>query len=279
VKRPSQPSHQLPLALGGSDFPAPVRTTARANKARHRLPVLQPDLIADKGFASTATAGVPRTRADCPVERPCKYVRCRYNLLMEDAETRAGRPGLSHVPRDARGLTLPTQGSAGAERPGTTLRPAWLKVRGLEIEREVRVSIWVSDTSIELTETRNSMLDYWLSRLHIGEPVLVFDDDTGTMVAKARLELRGLVLDRALPESTFLAVLTRVRGVSSCTLDEIDRRGRHTNEQAGDCIGRHRTLAARVLGKATATATRKAREMGMTREELMEGLRGLSASS
>lgn len=35
--------------------------------------------------------GVPRTRADCPVERPCPYVRCEWNLWMVDGRDRPGR--------------------------------------------------------------------------------------------------------------------------------------------------------------------------------------------
>ena len=93
--------------------------------------------------------GVPKTRADCPMQRPCPHL-CRHNLLVEDAEHRAGRPGLSSVPRDARGWTLPVEGDAGEDRPGTTLRPAWLQVRGLELERELYNG--------ELSDLRNALL-------------------------------------------------------------------------------------------------------------------------
>lgn len=80
------------------------------------------------------TPGVPATRADCPPERHttgCPYVRCRYHLWRIDGGAdgeRPGRPGLSSVPRDQRGLTTRMLGEAGdLERPGTTLIPRWLE--------------------------------------------------------------------------------------------------------------------------------------------------------
>ncbi len=250
--------------------------STKASKARRSsvLRVLQADLIPDGTFRSQAVAGVPATRADCPVVRPCPHVRCRHHLFLEDAEHRAGRPGLSSVPRDSRGRTLHTTGEAGAARAGTTLRPSWLVVRGLEIEREVKVSVWVGPDGVELNETSEGTLGYWMARLHEDEPVLVFDDDTGQMVAKAHVKDGAVVLDRELPESTFLVVLTRVREVSSCALD---LKGKHSNEQVGDAIGRHRTLAARIVKGALGKAIEVAAGMGMSADELLVGLRELGA--
>lgn len=35
--------------------------------------------------------GVPATRGDCPVSRPCGHVRCEWNLWMVDGRDRPGR--------------------------------------------------------------------------------------------------------------------------------------------------------------------------------------------
>lgn len=74
-------------------------------------------------------AGVPRTRADCPDTSvaPCAHIQCRYHLYRVDPCDRAGRPGLSSVPRDAHGHTRSEAGSLGTERAGTTLEPMWLR--------------------------------------------------------------------------------------------------------------------------------------------------------
>ena len=248
------------------------KISKRASKAR-RLPVIQPELIADHAFMPVR--GVPATRAQCPTERPCPHM-CRWNLLIEDADTRAGRPGLASVPRDERGLTIATEGHVGNARPGTTLRPAWLTYRGLEVERECKVYV---ERDYTMVSVRTGALAYWLERLHVGEPVLVFDDDTADLVAKADLTADGLKLDRDLPERVFVSssalVLTRVRGVSSCALDEIDRRGKMSNEQVGDCIGRHRTLVGREVRKALGKAVRIAEGFGMSEGDLLSGLREL----
>ena len=182
---------------------------------------------------------------------------------------------MANVPRDSRGLTLPSAGAAGQQRPGTTLRPAWLHVRGLELEREVKVYA----AEGELLEVRNGTLDYWLARLHVGEAVLAFNDNA-ELIAKGRSRAAGeLEFDRALPVGTSSAVvLTRVRGVASCALDEIEKRGEMSNEQVGDAIGRHRTLTARIVPKAFEKAKRVAAEMfGMSEADLLRGLRELGA--
>jgi len=50
---------------------------------------------------------VPATRADCPTERPCGHVRCRFHLWRVDGHDRRGRR------------------TADGKHPATTLRPAW----------------------------------------------------------------------------------------------------------------------------------------------------------
>jgi hypothetical protein len=252
------------------------RISRRAHKKRSRLPVLQPRLpVWDSTFA--AAAGVPATRGDCPTAGYCPHVRCRYHLALETGEHRAGRPGLSSVPRDAQGRTLPVCGDAGEATAGTTLRPTWLQVRGMEIEREVKVYV-SADGSMH--EVRMGTLDYWLARLHVGEPVLVFDDDA-VLIAKAKRLADGtLAMDRALPErvvqSAAAVVLTRVRAVESCAL-EVAGRGMNTNTQTGDALGKHRTLMARYVRRALAKAVRVAAQMGMTEGDLLRGLRELGA--
>jgi hypothetical protein len=265
--------------LPGLDYigrAAAISKRASKERRRKRLPVLQPELIADRGFEPQA--GVPRTRSQCPTSRPCPFVRCRWNLFMEDADHRAGRPGLSNVKRDSKGLTMSQPGDAGTDRPGTTLRPGWLKYKGLEVEREVRAYIHAGPEGVDLYETTHGAMDHWLRFTRPGEPVLVFDDDTSGVVARAQVMQDGRVkMDRELPESTFMVVLTRVRAVASCALDEIDRCGRLTNEQTGNALARHRTLIARENKRALEKAIRVAATMGMTAEDLLRGLRELGA--
>ena len=148
----------------------------QAKRVRYRLPVVQPALIADHGF--NPVGGVPKNRGECPTTGYCPHVRCRMHLAMEDAEHRAGRPGLANVPRDEKGLTLPSRGSAGHERSGTTLRPTWMRLRGVELEREVKVWLHPDEDGLHVYESQHGAMDYWLARLHIGETVLVINDES-----------------------------------------------------------------------------------------------------
>lgn len=260
---------QLPLP-----FDPVTAITRRANQIskkaskerRLHLPVLQTELIADRGF--NPVEGVPRTRADCPTARPCPHVRCRHHLFLETTEHRAGRPGLSSVPRDANGCVLPVSGKAGTDRPGTTLRPGWLRYRLLELERECKA--YVHDG--ELHEVRHGTLDYWLRYLRMGEPVLVFDDDTVEVVARAELTQDGLKMDRALPAETFMVVLTRVRDVSSCALDLAREGHPMSNEEVGSAVARHRTLVAREVKRAAG----RLKAVGTDLRDLIDG-RGSTA--
>jgi hypothetical protein len=51
---------------------------------------------------------VPASRDECPTERACGHIRCRWHLWRVDSADRPGRP---HKGR----------------RPGTTIRAAWLE--------------------------------------------------------------------------------------------------------------------------------------------------------
>jgi hypothetical protein len=201
-----------------------------------------------------------------------------------DADNRAGRPGLANVPRDAQGLTLAAPGDAGEDRPGTTLRPGWLKVRGLELEREVKVYVTKTETGYELTELRNGTLDYWLRHTHAGEPLLAYDTvtlglgDEPLLLSKAELTAdRQVRFDCELPEyvinGSSALLLRRVRHVSSCALDEIDRNGKMSNEQTGDAIARHRTLVGREVRAALKKACEAAEEQGMSVEDFLGALK------
>ena len=75
-------------------------------------------------------SAVPYSRGDCPTEKPCPHVRCRYHLWRVDGGengTRAGRPGLAAVPRNESGLTISVSGKIEGKRAGTTLEARWLE--------------------------------------------------------------------------------------------------------------------------------------------------------
>lgn len=258
------------LDLGPSFTQRANQISKRASKQRRsaRLRVLQPALsLPDDTFRNQATAGVPATRADCPTGY-CPHVRCRWHLALETAEHRAGRPGLSSVPRDSSGLTLSTPGHAGDARPGSTLRPSWLTERGLHLEREVVVYV---TEEYELLELKVGALSHWLSRMHEGEAIEAYDTETlglgdePLLVARAHLRGGRIAFDRELPEYVIRGWqglrLVRVRETPSCALDEVERLGKMTNEEVGDALGRHRTLIA----KETKSALRKAIEEGKRR--------------
>ena len=225
------------------------------------LPLQQPKFL--------PVVGVPKTRAECPdtAVQPCCYLRCKFHLHRVDADTRAGRPGLSHVPRDARGWTLPVEGRAGEERAGTTAEPRWL-----ELERYCKV--WVErdgDTIVAVNAIREGEWDQFFAALHPDEPVEAVDG-SGVVVARARIgEDESVGFDKDPGE--FIVTLRRVRGVPSCALDEIQRKGKMSNEQVGDAIGRHRTLVARELKDALRKACETAEdEFGMEREDFVAAL-------
>lgn len=265
-------SAQLPLAIGSS--PATKRANKISRKAhRKRLPIYQPSLpVDDSGFADLAREGVPKTRGECPVVRPCPYVRCRHHLFLVDADTRAGRPGLASVPRDAKGLTLAVAGDAGTAGPGTTLRPGWLKVRGLEIEREVKVYVTQDENGYTMTGVQYGMLEAWTAALLDDEPVLVYAGNV--LLASAVMREGALRFNRELPEYALRSAdpltLERVRQVASCALDEAER-GRLSNAQIGARLGRHRTTIAPIVMEAG----RKLVEEGVDLRDVVEAMEGL----
>lgn len=73
-----------------------------------RLPVVEARRALERRPVFLPVIGVPATRADCPVERPCPRVRCRHHLYLEQGRDRAGR-------------------RYGGEAPDTTLRAEWIK--------------------------------------------------------------------------------------------------------------------------------------------------------
>jgi hypothetical protein len=270
---------QSSLDLGPSDITRRAnKVSKKASKARRkvRLPMLP---MADGGFEPVS--GVPKTRGQCPTSGICKHVRCRHHLLLEDAAHRSGRPGLGSVPRDSRGLTISAPGEAGCERPGTTLRPGWLRVRGVLVEQEINVWIHMDIDGLSVNESRHGTFDYWLKHLRVGEPVHVIDNDLasplyGQAIAHAWLTPeRDLKFDRY-PDRMFV-MLRRVRPVMSCALDLIDRHGKLTNEQTGDALARHRTLVAREVRKAMRKAITNAEALGMSQDDLLRGLREMGA--
>jgi hypothetical protein len=240
------------------------RISRRQARVRRSLPMLP---LPDTRFAPVA--GVPATRGDCPTQRPCPHVRCRHHLYLEDAEHRAGRPGLASVPRDSRGWTLPSTGNAGAARPGTTLHPGWL-----ELERHCKGWIEVDEAG-EMLCINVDQQQWRGMRLHDGEALRVVSEDGG-YATTATWIADEIKLDRVPPFMTVALLITRVRGVPSCALDEIDRLGEMSNEQTGDAVGRHRTLVAREVKRALAKGARRASEMyGMSEAEFVAGLREL----
>lgn len=174
------------------------------------------------------------------------------------------------MPRDARGWTLPAPGNAGEERPGTTANARWL-----ELERHC--TVWVERDDgrvIAVHAVREGEWDQFFAAMHPGEPVEAVL--SGRKLADVRIgEDESVAFDRDPGE--FMFELVRVRGIPSCTLDEIDRHGKMGLEQIGDALGKHRTLAGRELRSALRKALDKAEEIGMDAEELMGALMGMGA--
>lgn len=147
--------------------------------------------------------------------------------------------GLSDVPRDRQGHTLSLFGDVGEERPTGELWLAWLD----EIERECKV-VLVRDDEGRITDVDTyEGWETFREHTHDGEPLEVLDD-AGKVIGAAELTAEGVRLKGV--QGGYVVTLRRVRGVPSCALDEADK-GPRSNEQVGDAIGRHRTLAARVI--------------------------------
>lgn len=255
LTRAAQSDHQLNLPLGGSPSASTnlVRTTRTANR-KVRLPVLEPDLVEDiRPF--TPKAGVPKTRKDCPTDRHtrgCEYVKCRAHLWRIDSQDRAGRPSLGSVPRDEQGHTISAPGDLGEQFAETTLIPMWLD--------EMRTCYgWSYDGEI----TVNSEARWEMFAAHAGVVDVLHTMDRA-LLARARVDVDTLELDRALPGGTL--ALTFVRALPpSCALDQVDKHGTMTNEQVGDAIGRHRTLVAQIVKRGA----RKLKAMGVDLRDLV----------
>jgi hypothetical protein len=256
--KPSASHHQLDLQLSGDAKPRMVKTTAKANKRGGARIASIPLPIKERRFLPVVV-GEKWTRAECPTQRPCPRIRCRQHLFLQDAEHRAGRPGLSSVPRNARGLTIAVEGPLGDQRPGTTVDPRWL-----ELER--RCHVWIERDEegvfVTLHASYEREWEHFRERLHIGEAIDVLVD--GNRVGGARMTPDGVALDHQ--PQWFAAVLERVRGVPSCALDEIERHGQMTNDQVGDALGRHRTLVGREVRRAAI----KLKAMGVDLRDLID---------
>lgn len=266
-----QADHQLLFPFVGES--ALVETKRSSNRkigrvasrdARVHLPV-----VSQKRFEPRT--GVPSSRADCPdtSKGHCDRIRCKFHLHRIDSEDRAGRPGLSSVPRDERGLTTSIDGDLGEERAGTTVIPRWL-----ELERYCTVWLERDDAGVlvAVNAVREGEWDQFVGALHPGERVDAVNDN-GDVVARADIRGECVVLDADVQE--FMLKLVRKRGVESCALDVIKRHGKMSNQTIGDAIGRHRTLVAREIKEAVVKACDTAESMGVDREDFVRALMGM----
>jgi len=279
----TDPDHIQLDWLGGDLTPRLKRTTARANRKQSSTSA-QRSLPIDDGFLPRV--GTPGTRADCPdtSKQYCPYLRCRWHLARLDAQDRAGRPGLSAVPRDARGWTIAVEGDLGAQTAGTTADPTWL---GLESSAKMRVD-YNKEGNVIGVETYNpapetdlcnwpvggkhvGTWDMMSETLYVDEPIDVYND-LGERVCGARLTADGQLAFDGSPGGAIVVTLRRVRLTESCALDAIARHGKMGNQAIGDCIGRHRTLVAREVKGALAKAIETGEDMGIERHELMGAL-------
>jgi hypothetical protein len=291
VTHPGEADHQLAFSFGGASTARP-RISPKANKQRSAKVTQRVYLpIVDRWFMPQA--GVPKTRADCPdtTQKPCPHVRCRYHLFLEDAEHRAGRPGLAAVPRDERGLTISKTGDLGDAGPGTSLAARWL-----ELERSAKVHLLFDEngrvtdalhyyplssrdhTRWVLKNKRIGTLDTLLPFLRVGEPMDVYNDNH-EKTCSAELTADGTIKFNGDPRGN-VVTLMRVRGVESCALDAIARHGKMSNHDTGECLARHRTLIAReARGAANRGAETAEEKFDMSKEDFMGALVALGQES
>lgn len=85
------------------------------------------------------------------------------------------------------------------------------------------------------------------------------------------LQVKG-DMDGERPGTTLMPRWLEVHAAPSCTLDEIDSKGRLSNAQTADAVGRHCTLVAREAKQAVRKAQRRAQEMGIHPEDFMRTL-------
>lgn len=267
--------HQLELEIGGSPGPALVQVSRAQNKKRPvvRLPVVELPSV-ESGFV--AKEGTPKNRRHCRTDGSyCQFLRCEWHLARIDGGSRPGRPGLSSVPRDAQGRTLPVKGDAGKQRAPTTAHPGWL-----ELERTCKVVLLKNEDRTDIIGVephdrgRNDRwtwrgkpvgsLDLFLRTLQEDETIDVYND-CDKHVARAALTSRGLRFS-CVPDA-IVVTLVRERPVESCGLDLIERHGKMTNQQIGAVLedGKYRTTVARIV-KA---GGRKLREAGVDLRDLL----------
>ena len=122
--QPAQADHPQLSLFSGAPSSAVKRTTVRANRKVAQQTTQAALPLRSKKFLPVV--GVPKTRGDCPDTSSscCPHVRCRFHLFLLEAEHRAGRPGLSSVPRDERGWTTSLDGDMGEEGAGSNGAPA-----------------------------------------------------------------------------------------------------------------------------------------------------------
>lgn len=211
---------------------------------------------------------VPQTRADCPPKsersdgRCCDRIRCFWNLAVELASDRAGRPGLSKVPRGHRGWTLSVDGDIGEERAETTLRPIWLGYgwsAKASLERDDDGNI----TSVEFVDGVNGpQLGRWNAMdVEEGEVLEVWWE--GERLGTCQVNADGaIVFDR--PVKGVMVEIKRQGEQPSCGLDVIERGGPRTTKEVGLAIGR----SASLVRKITRRALIKLRQAGMSGDDL-----------
>lgn len=264
---------QLTMFGGSSTATTTRQTTPRANRKAARASTQAALPLVSKRFLPIA--GVPRTRAECPVTRPCPHIRCRHHLFLEEAETRAGRPGLKGVARNERGWTVSQPGDVGQERAGTTVNPRWLQIGGepAELERVCPAYIWYDDNNepwVFIDPTRWSMM-----RLRPEDRLDVINviDNKSITWAHVANDNESIVFDEELPRFECMVFwIVRKRPIQSCALDVVDQLGKQTNEQTGFHLSRHRTLIARITKMAAQNGADKAEESGMERMDFYRTL-------
>lgn len=268
--------HQLGFAWGGSGEPAHRKTSARQN--RRPLPASTQGALPLVSRRFLPVAGVPRTRAECPPERHCPHIRCRHHLFLEDADTRAGRPGLRSVQRDERGWTTSQPGEAGKDRAGTTVNPRWLTLQGepAELERCCPAWIWLGEDG--QLEVNVDPARWAHMKLRVGDALDVVNRIDDLRVTWARVAANDEIAFDEMPhrhESMFV-YLVRKRLIQSCALDVADR-GSSTNEETGFHLGRHRTLVARINRQALRHGVENAEEAGMEREDFVRAIMSMGS--
>lgn len=270
----SNADHPQLHLFGGDTQSRLIKTTPKANKRAAKAPAQRYHLpLIDNRYQPRA--GVPKTRGECPdtSEEHCPWIRCRFHLFTE--EVRAGRPGLSEVERDARGLVISQPGALGDERAPPTVNPRWLRLKDepAEAERCCPAWLWFDDNGqpeINVDEGRWSHM-----RVKAGDALDIVDRISSTRVTWAKVgnDNESVEFDEMPPRyETMFVWIVRKRLVQSCALDVVEKLGKQSNEDTGFHLARHRTLAARINRSALRNGCRKAQEMGVDPHDFVEAL-------